>query len=94
MTKQVDAHLASELRLVFEELLEHTHKNVVLDFSETLNLDTSGVGAIVYLFKRLHSKGLTLELTGLERQALRKIKRLHLNETIKTSKKIIHREST
>lgn len=90
MPKLVDNHLATKIREVFDELLEHTNNNVVIDFNETLGIDTSGIGAIAYLFKRLHRRGLTLELIGLQRQPLRKIKALHLNAIITITKKIHH----
>ena len=88
MTGFVDAALAPQLREAFDKVLAHPYKHVVLDFSETTDLDTSGVGAIVYLFKRLHHQGLTLEFIGLQRQPLRKIRKLHLDAVIKMTPKV------
>lgn len=85
MTGSVDAHLAPKIREFFDELLESSNKNVLIDFSETLHIDSSGIGAIVYLFKRLHRKGLTVEFIGLQRQPLRKIRALHLDDIIKVT---------
>ena len=41
---------------------------VVLDLSRVSFIDSSGVGAIVYLFKRLRALGRNLELTGVHGQ--------------------------
>lgn len=88
MPPAVDKYLATELLDTFDRLLEHTNNKIVIDFSQTHDIDSSGIGAIVYLFKRLHRRGLSLELIGLQEQPLRKVNGLHLDRIIKISHKI------
>lgn len=83
MAPHMDKHLAPELLSVFDDLLLRGGKKVVIDFTDTLDIDSSGIGAMVYLFKRLHRKGLALELTGLHQLPLKKIKSLHLDSVIR-----------
>ncbi len=77
-----DAHLAPEARKVFSEVIQHADRNVVLDLSLSHSLDSSGVGAIAFLHKRLTSLGFSLELTGLNEQALHIIHLLQINKVI------------
>lgn len=81
----VDAQLAAKLRDRFDALLKQANKKVIIDFSGTVKVDSSGIGAIAYLYKKLYLQGLTLELIGLHKQPFRKIKQLGLDEVIKTS---------
>lgn len=67
----------------FENILKGNNKNVVVDMSLTTQIDSSGIGALVYLFKRIHSAGYNLELTGLHGRALKKLELLGLNKVIK-----------
>lgn len=79
----LDAHHAQEIRELFDKILVDVNQKVLLDFSNTNKIDSSGIGAIVYLFKRLHRKGLDLELIGLNAQPLELVKSLHLDYTMK-----------
>ena len=70
---------------IFNELIQHIDKNIHVDLSETRYIDTSGIGALVFLFKRLHIAGLALELIGVHGQPLCKIRALGLDHAIKIS---------
>jgi anti-sigma B factor antagonist len=50
---RLDAVAAPELRPTIDKLVEERQKHVVFDLSELQMIDSSGVGAIVSLFKRL-----------------------------------------
>lgn len=79
-----DAHLASEARTLFEELIKHADRNIILDLSQVERIDSSGIGAIVFLFKRLHVMGFNLTLRDLQEQPFHVIEQLHINDIIKT----------
>ncbi|KTD04755.1 STAS domain-containing protein [Fluoribacter gormanii] len=67
---------------IFNELTEHIDRNIIIDLSKATRIDTSGIGALVFLFKRLRMAGYALELIGLHGQPLRKLKSLGLNQTM------------
>ncbi|MFA6303017.1 MAG: STAS domain-containing protein [Legionella sp.] len=82
-TESLDANHTRALRELFDNILVDVNKKVVLDFSNTNKIDASGIGAIIYLFKRLHRQGHELELIGLKAQPLELVKSLHLDYTMK-----------
>ncbi len=53
--------------LLFEELAA-ANDDVALDVSKVTFIDSSGVGGLVFLYKRLNAKGCKLELSGLAGQ--------------------------
>lgn len=55
---------------------------VVLDLSRVSFIDSSGVGAIVYLFKRLKALGRNLELTGVHGQVRELIELLRVHKAL------------
>ncbi len=65
---ELDAITAPELRGVFEQLAAESPRRVVLDLTTLRLIDSSGVGAIVALFKQLRRRGGTLGVTGLSGQ--------------------------
>lgn len=83
-----DARLALEAHPLFEELIRNADRNIILDLSQVELIDSSGIGALVFLFKRLHVKGFHLELREMQEQPFRLIKQLHINEIIISSKKL------
>lgn len=82
-----DAKLMAQARSIFEEIIQHADRNVILDLSQVEVLDSSGIGAIVFLFKRLYIKGIKLELKEMQEHPFRLIEQLHINEIITVSKK-------
>ena len=55
---------------------------VVLDLSRVSFIDSSGVGAIVYLFKRLKALGRSLELTGVHGQVRELLELLRVHKAL------------
>jgi anti-anti-sigma factor len=86
--QKVDAKLVPKIWGDFDDLLKYVNKNVIIDFNETVSIDSSAIGAIAYLYKRLYRQGLTLELIGLHNQPLKKIRELHIDEIMTISRKI------
>ncbi len=70
---------ASELRPTFEQVLADNPKRVVVDLSALDVIDSSGVGALVSLFKRTKGSGGSFQLRGLRGQPLSIFKVLRLD---------------
>ena len=67
---ELDAMTAPELRPTIDSLAEETPRLVIVDLSALRMIDSSGVGAIVSLYKRLRSSGGTVQVSGLRGQPL------------------------
>ncbi|HNS97948.1 MAG TPA: STAS domain-containing protein [Polyangiaceae bacterium] len=65
---QLDSMTAPELRPSFEALLQENPKRIVLDLSGLRLIDSSGVGAIVSLFKQVRAAGGAFEVVGVQGQ--------------------------
>lgn len=63
MKDDLDAAAMEQLRARFEELAAG-REDVEIDLSSVRFIDSSGVGGIVYLYKRLTAAGCRLVLTG------------------------------
>lgn len=68
----------------FESLCEYKVKGIVFDMSNVSFLDSSGIGAMVFLFKRLIAEQRELNITGLSGQPARLIRLLRIDKTIDT----------
>jgi anti-sigma B factor antagonist len=75
---ELDSITALEVRATFDEVIDGKPKKVVLDLSALRVIDSSGVGAIVSLFKRLRANGGEFEVTGVQGQPLSIFKVLNL----------------
>jgi anti-sigma B factor antagonist len=64
----LDAVTAPELRTVVDQLVEERRKAVTLDLSSLRLIDSSGVGVIVSLFKRMRVHGGQVKIVGLRDQ--------------------------
>ena len=65
---QLDSMTAPDLRPSFEALAADRPKKVILDLSGLRLIDSSGVGAIVSLFKQVRAAGGKLEIIGVQGQ--------------------------
>jgi anti-sigma B factor antagonist len=82
---ELDALTAPHLRPVLEDLLAASPKKVTVDLSSLRLIDSSGVGAIVSLFKRQRAAGGEFEITGLAGQPLAIFKVLRLDRVLSAS---------
>ena len=73
----LDAAYVSRVRPHIERLAQ-AEEDVVLDLSKVEFVDSSGLGALVFLHKRLVSKGHKLRVVGLRGQPLQLFTNLHL----------------
>lgn len=77
----LDALAVEILKPRFDELVQ-SHSDVVLDLNKTNFIDSSGIGAIVFLFKRLREVDRKLSLVGVHGQPLELLNHLRINKTI------------
>lgn len=64
----LDALTAPDLRPVVEQLVSERKKAVTLELSSLRLIDSSGVGVIVSLWKRIRDNGGQLKIVGLRDQ--------------------------
>lgn len=74
--------LAVEILKPRFDVLVQSHSDVVLDLNKTDFIDSSGIGAIVFLFKRLREVNRKLSLVGVHGQPLELLNHLRINKTI------------
>lgn len=74
----LDLHSAHEIRPIFDAVVAANKRCVTLDLDGLTMLDSSGVGAIVGLFKRVKALGGVLVVEGISGQPLAIFKLLKL----------------
>lgn len=79
-----DAALAPKAREIFSELVSASPKDVVINLNLVPFIDSSGIGAIVFLYKRLRCNNLELTLENLQQQPAELIKLLRIDQIIPT----------
>lgn len=75
----LDAMTAPELRPLMDEIVTEGRSQVTLDLSSLRLIDSSGVGVLVSLFKRVRSNGGDVSIVGLKDQPLAIFKLLRLD---------------
>ncbi len=76
---QLDAVSAPELRPALDRLVSDGCPEVVVDLSELRLIDSSGVGALVGLYKRVRAAGGKVQFVGVTSQPLVIFKLLRLD---------------
>lgn len=84
MADDMDAAFLASIRDDLERL-SAAEDDVVLDVSEVTFIDSSGIGGIVFLYKRLATQGHKLRLQGLRGQPLQMLRYLRLTELLALS---------
>ena len=80
---EFDALACKQIRPEFELVANDSNrKNVILDLSQVTFLDSSGIGAIVFLFKRLRVQGYELTLSNVQGQPKELITLLRIDSAI------------
>lgn len=75
----LDALSTPELRPMIETLVAEKRAEITVDLSELRIIDSSGVGAIVSLYKRMRAVGSKVEVVGLKDQPLAIFRLLRLD---------------
>ena len=79
---ELDAMSVVELRPIISGLGEERPAQVVVDLSRLRLIDSSGVGAIVAMFKLVRGYGGNLVVTGVRDQPLAILRLLHLDRVL------------
>ena len=77
-----DALAAEKLRPEFDRLATSSSGDLTLDLSGVDFIDSSGIGAIVFLYKRMLGQKRRLEVSGLEGQPRALVRFLRIDRTI------------
>lgn len=75
----LDAVTAPDLRPLLDALVAENRKKIVVDLGSLRLIDSSGVGVLVSLFKRVRAYGGEVNLVGLRDQPLAIFKLLRLD---------------
>jgi anti-sigma B factor antagonist len=75
----LDALSTPELRPTIDALVTEKRTAITVDLSELRLIDSSGVGAIVSLYKRMRALGTRVEVVGLKDQPLAIFRLLRLD---------------
>ena len=76
---QLDALTSPDLRAEIDSIVESRPTRVEVDLSSLRLIDSSGVGALVSLYKRARAEGSRVEITGLRDQPLAIFRLLRLD---------------
>jgi len=68
LSGEMDAQGCSEIRPNLEEIMLQKQSHIVIDVSMVSFIDSSGIGAIVFLFKRLKEQNRSMEIIGVQGQ--------------------------
>ena len=79
-----DALAVTEIRPLFDRLAERETTNVLVDMADVSFIDSSGIGALVFLYKRMIAKGRQLILAGANGQPQQIMGQLRIDQTIQT----------
>lgn len=82
LTGEMDAIGCSKIRPDLEAVTTHNHTHIVLDIKHIEFIDSSGIGAIVFLFKRLKELNRTMEIIGVHGQPQELMKMLRIDSAI------------
>jgi anti-sigma B factor antagonist len=82
---ELDAVSVPELRNAIEQIVSAKSMNVVVDLSGLRLIDSSGVGAIVSLYKRVRAYGGEASVRGLRDQPLAIFRLLRLDRVLTPS---------
>jgi anti-sigma B factor antagonist len=76
---ELDALSAPELRPVIDRLVNEGCQEITVDLSDLKLIDSSGVGALVGLYKRIRASGGSVQFVGVTAQPLVIFKLLRLD---------------
>ena len=78
-----NANTANDIKECFEGLIGGGSGDVLIDMSDMGEIDSSGIGALVFLYKRLRIESRNLGLLGVHGQADELLTMLRVSQVIK-----------
>ena len=83
LVNRFNADTVNDVRNHFEHLIKDCSGDVLVDMSSVNELDSSGIGALVFLYKRLKIEDRDLGLLGVNGKPDELLTMLRINQTIK-----------
>jgi anti-sigma B factor antagonist len=80
---EFDAAASDAIRSELESLVNTTTGNIIFDLSDVSFIDSTGMGLIIYAFKRRQSAGGEFRVSGAQGQPLELFKLLRVDRVIK-----------
>lgn len=84
ITEDLDANTVETMREELDRLASVTD-DLEIDMTRVRFLDSSGVGAIIFLFKRCRARGYKIAVTGLSGQPLKLMQHLGIADLVSAS---------
>jgi anti-sigma B factor antagonist len=84
---ELDALTVPEIRPEIDRIVAEGEKTVVVDLTDLRLVDSSGIGAIVSLFKRVRAEGRQFEVTGVQGQPLQIFQVLRLDRVFRLTRR-------
>lgn len=85
LSGEMDALGCSKIRPILEDIKNKTNPTVILNVVDVSFIDSSGIGAIVFLFKRLKEQGRAMRIVGAQGQPEELMKLLRIDSAISVS---------
>lgn len=90
LPEEFDSFKVDRVRDHLDAIAADESLSVSLDFQNNQFIDSSGIGAIVFLFKRLRAKKRHLVLSNVSGQPLKLMTMLHVDRAIPVNRNILH----
>jgi len=84
LDEEFDAQEVVKLQPQLQSLVERPSGDIVVDMTAVTFIDSSGVGALVFLYKRLVAQGRDMILVGLQGQPRDMLRLLRIDKTVST----------
>ena len=84
LDEELDAQEVATLQPQLQSLVERPSGDIVVDMTAVTFIDSSGVGALVFLYKRLVAQGRDMILVGLQGQPKDMLRLLRIDKTVST----------
>jgi len=82
LSGEMDAQGCSKIRSELEEISNQSQPHIIVDVNSVSFIDSSGIGAIVFLFKRLKEQNRSMEIVGVQGQPKELMKLLRMDSAI------------
>lgn len=63
---EVDIYTSPELKSLIYELIEKKNTNLVINGEKLVYIDSTGLGVLMGIYKKLQEKGLSIQITNLK----------------------------
>lgn len=82
LSGEMDAQGCSKIRPDLEKITQQPQTHIIIDISLISFIDSSGIGAIVFLFKRLKAQNRSMEIIGVQGQPKELMQLLRIDSAI------------